>query len=615
MSAAVCVASLASCSSNDEPANNTDNGGNAVKIDASISAKDLFSRSNPAASDERQGSFNEGDAISLMQKEGDKFSMAVKYTLTGGIWTAAGEMVFDHFPTTFRATYPGDASYDKFVLPSDQTTAAGIASADYMRKEVSLDAEPAESKLSLIMERQMARIVVELTHIDPDCGGISTLTVTSPYNGYPAENGVATPVKAYNNDGVYYALVIPGSGSADEDFLVLTTGNGRTLKVKGVPETAAGYSYSFKAAVDAEHVMIIGEPTITPWTDGGVIDGNIETVTYFAGGNGTVASPYLIADATQLDNMHKVILNEDGATGDFYFRLTADIDMSGITGWTPLNTTGNHIFFDGDGHTLSNFSCDKTANPSFFGILLGKVSKVRFVNAVIEDNETGISGILCSYLGNSSGYSSMVEEVYVNGAIAVNAPGWGSDNIDPHGAIAGRVYFSTIRNCYADVTITRPESWGNCGIGGIAGDIVQGATVEYCYATGEIEATGSANSGAIVGRGLDWNECKTNHYRVDNNIGWMTRIHGNSASGRVAGRMLLFRNCDKDAGEYNGTFGTNYGWTGTDMCGSDYTEAEHPDDGARAALDADNIIETAKALGWDETVWSLSGEMPKFVWE
>lgn len=215
MSAALCVASVASCSSNDEPNVDLDKK-NAVLVEASISAKDIFSRSNPVATDERQGKFNEGDAIALTQKEGNIFGAPVKYTLTGGNWIAGGEMRFGEFPTTFRATYPGDASYDVFNLPTDQSTIEGIASADYMRKEVSLDAEPAGSKLTLTMERQMARIVVELTSIDPNCGGINTFSVVSSYAGYPAETAVATPVSAYCKDGVYYALIVPGAANAGE---------------------------------------------------------------------------------------------------------------------------------------------------------------------------------------------------------------------------------------------------------------------------------------------------------------------------------------------------------------------------------------------------------------
>lgn len=331
----------------------------------------------------------------------------------------------------------------------------------------------------------------------------------------------------------------------------------------------------------------------------------------FASGTGEEDSPFIISTKRQLQNV-KAAVKENELT---YFRLGNDIDMEGVTNWEPINSSGCLIDFDGNGHTISNFSCSYGSNPSMFGILLGKVYRLRLENATIDDNETGISGILCSYLGNSGGYNSLVEEVYVNGSLNINTPGWGSDNIDPHGAIAGRVYYSTVRNCYADVTITRPESWGNCGIGGIVGDVVQGATVEYCYATGEIEATGSANCGAVVGRGLDWNECNVSHYRVDNNIGWMRRIHGNGSSGRVAGRMLLFRNRDKDAGEYNGTFGANFGWTGCDMCGSDYNEIDHPDDGARDGSDADNIIDAAKTLGWSIHVWDLSGDYPRFLWE
>lgn len=332
----------------------------------------------------------------------------------------------------------------------------------------------------------------------------------------------------------------------------------------------------------------------------------------FASGTGEEDSPYVIATRRQLQNM-KAAMKTGVIT---YFRLENDIDMAPVTDWEPVNNGDCYIDFNGNGHTISNFSCTEGANSSFFGTLLGKVYKLRFENASVSNTRTGIAGIVCAYLGNSVGYNSLAEEIYVNGTLTINLPGWGSDNIDPHGAIAGRVYYSTVRNCYADVKITRPaDSWGNCGTGGIVGDVVQGATVEYCYATGEIDASGNGNCGAIVGRGLDWAQCRTSHYRVDNNIGWMRRINGNGASGRVAGRMLLFRGCDKDAGEYNGTFGANYGWVGTDMCGNDYTETDHPDDGARDGLDGTDIIQVAKTLGWSTRVWNLSGEYPRFNWE
>lgn len=609
MGVAMCLASLASCSSSDEPTIDNNGEHNPVQLEATISAKDIFGRSNPVESGDLQGKFNNGDAIALSQKQGETFGDAVKYTLSDNVWTPAGTMIFDHFPTTFRAVYPGDASYDKFDLPTDQTTAEQIAAADYMRKELSLEAEPEGSKLSLAMERQMARIVVELTNIDPNCGGIKTFEVVSSYAGFPAENAVATAVNAYKSDNVYYALIVPGAASTAEDFLVLTTGNGRTLRVTGIPETAAGYSYSFKAAVDAQQIMIIGEPVVTPWTDGGVIDGNVETITYFDGGNGTEAAPYLISNAAQLDNMHKVITNEEGAAGEYHFRLTADIDMTGITEWSPLNNKGNVIYFDGDGHTISNFSCSQTNNPSFFGVLLGKVSKVRFVNAYIENNETGIAGILTAYLSNGAHVPALVEQVSIQGSIKVTKPGSGSDNIDPVGAFAGRVYKGTITNCYANVTIDRISAWGNVGVGGIAGDISNGAVITNCWATGNIKArksdnTKENNAGSIVGRGLNWNGEK---WTVDKCIGWMTEIYAGGASGRVMGRTWI----------NFGNYGTNHAWKDMNMNGADYRDSLQPtnDNAARDGIDSNNIIESAKTLGWDESVWNLAGETPRFVWE
>ena len=80
------------------------------------------------------------------------------------------------------------------------------------------------------------------------------------------------------------------------------------------------------------------------------------TAQLFAGGDGSASSPYLIASATQLNNMHKegVLKHQDKV----YFRLIEDIDMNELpagTVWVPLNWEAPYDFcvnFDGGGHTI-----------------------------------------------------------------------------------------------------------------------------------------------------------------------------------------------------------------------------------------------------------------------
>src|SRR5690606_31268971 len=56
----------------------------------------------------------------------------------------------------------------------------------------------------------------------------------------------------------------------------------------------------------------------------------------FAGGDGTEADPFLIANANHLQNMHSLNWSST-KTNPYYFKLTADIDMIGRS-WIPLNS-------------------------------------------------------------------------------------------------------------------------------------------------------------------------------------------------------------------------------------------------------------------------------------
>jgi len=80
----------------------------------------------------------------------------------------------------------------------------------------------------------------------------------------------------------------------------------------------------------------------------------------FAGGSGTADDPYHIATAEQLD-----ALGADPTCWDKYFKLIADIDLSGY-GPAGFHTIGYWVtsknykaftgVFDGDGHSISGFT-------------------------------------------------------------------------------------------------------------------------------------------------------------------------------------------------------------------------------------------------------------------
>ena len=65
----------------------------------------------------------------------------------------------------------------------------------------------------------------------------------------------------------------------------------------------------------------------------------------------------------------------------------------------------------------------------------------------------------------------------------------------------------------------------------------------------------------------------------------------------------------------DGCIGTNYAWSGTayNLGVAQLTSGRYG-----KGIDAertDDIIAAARALGWSESIWNLSGATPRFVWE
>ena len=139
-------------------------------------------------------------------------------------------------------------------------------------------------------------------------------------------------------------------------------------------------------------------------------------------GTGTKNDPYNIYNTADLLKMSELLVPGT----KIYFRLKADIDMTGID-WVPLNFASpydNCIDFDGGGHTISNFTSTFANYPSFFGVLYGNVHDVTFANAVIESAVGGATGIIGSYCGTTvSGVLKAGEahRVHVQGRVTSRA--------------------------------------------------------------------------------------------------------------------------------------------------------------------------------------------------
>ena len=279
-----------------------------------------------------------------------------------------------------------------------------------------------------------------------------------------------------------------------------------------------------------------------------ITDGFAEAL--FAGGDGSEANPYLIANAKHLDNMHVDGVLKHGER--VYFRLIDNIDMeSYLTSntWLPLNSSSPYdyiIDFDGNNHTIDNFSCSfdssgltdpahaANSKPSFFGLLYGSCYDVTFTNATITTNY-GTSGVIGGYIGYN-GKKAEVYNVHVKNSTINKTANSGDSGI---GSFAGRITFAYIESCSAEnITINGTSieflggligialsdasrvrnCWtsgvihGNQKLGGICGALINNETeVINCFSTVTLDATRFA--GGIVGEScLDANSGSPKHY-------------------------------------------------------------------------------------------------------
>ena len=289
MGAFAVIAMLAACSTDDELGANT--AANEVKIAATVGGNSIFTRSNPLGTKAEQESFNENDAISVTTE-----GKTVVYTKNkDGQWANANDyLVWTGNAQTFEACYPGNStnSISEGHIEADQSDITKIAQSDYMtcRKEIEKKDIPTDRQLTLNLERQTARVIVNVSGFGDEFKDLNpTLSAVEVYSKLkvPAGDGDSyAAIKAYqatdeSGKNVFYALVSPGAANSTEKFLKLTVtyndGEGKptqtkVLDVTGIPalEKAKSYTYDVKIGKDK---ATIGSVSVTDWGTGDAITG------------------------------------------------------------------------------------------------------------------------------------------------------------------------------------------------------------------------------------------------------------------------------------------------------------------------------------------------------
>ncbi|WP_446897112.1 cell wall-binding repeat-containing protein [Clostridium sp. LBM24168] len=215
----------------------------------------------------------------------------------------------------------------------------------------------------------------------------------------------------------------------------------------------------------------------------------------FAGGNGTVSSPYKIATAAQLSKVRSY-LNKN-------FILTADIDLSSYANWEPIGAfkplsdkpedaetpdpkVAFRGSFNGNGHTISNLKIDrKDMAIGLFGCITQNENKSNVIHdlTVKNVNVTGYSDLVGGVIGHQAA-GSPIEKIELIGDNKIT----GNDKSANVGGIVGGTMNSNITDCKAQADIIINGD-GNNLVGILAGGLGN-CSLSGCSAKGSITVNG-----------------------------------------------------------------------------------------------------------------------------
>ena len=253
---------------------------NAVRIQAS--AGSTLTRSNPIATDEKQTGFNQGDKISVRNR-----NITVNYTLNSEIWQPVDNdkyLVWDEKDLKFEAYYPCDDknTFSVGYIKKNQSTLEALAQSDYMNITYNVPEVPSDKHLTLKLERKTARLIFKIQKFNDEFSTEAKVTELKIYCPEKTnwESDDWDPITPYQNgDGgkgtTYTALVIPGVINAklntSETHSYLPDEEPEALELE-TGELKAGYSYTYNLIVGKNKVTV-GGVTVAEWTPGTPLQG------------------------------------------------------------------------------------------------------------------------------------------------------------------------------------------------------------------------------------------------------------------------------------------------------------------------------------------------------
>ena len=243
----------------------------------------------------------------------------------------------------------------------------------------------------------------------------------------------------------------------------------------------------------------------------------------FAGGSGTVADPYQIANCSQFEAINAA---EDYLRAAFV--LTSDIDCASISpfikiGTGPNYSTHTHNFFsgrfDGAGHTISNVTEGSssseydgifaytfgasirnvtlrnvaiTGSTYFAGTLVGFAQGTSLVGITVSSSSVTVQNSAASVGGVVGSLQNGYAYAIVATSTTVTFGGSSQNTTTGFGGLIGVMDNSTLDRSYGSVTVTADTE----GVGGLVG-FMSRSSITNSYASSTVQ--GYTSVGGILG--------------------------------------------------------------------------------------------------------------------
>ena len=302
----------------------------AVKINATIGAlqtRVAYSGDNGVTN------FVNGDAIKVVNLMRTSKNEATYTTTDGTNWNTTDAMVWNSSSKNkFQAWYPVAeySSYDAFTIPTDQSDATKLASADWMTASTGEIDKPGNGVLDLSFQHRLAKVTVNLTFGSQYPEGNQ---LVSDFKFLTNEETPQVITALANSETSYTAILRPGEYADESSFIYLMMDNIDEHYVLGKTTTSAinleaGKHYTFTLKVGKD-VVSIDDVTVADWNeediDGGVAEEVPQTYTYDATTNTykVYQGEYL---QTAIDEAEVTGTAENPAT----VKIMADMEITGV---------------------------------------------------------------------------------------------------------------------------------------------------------------------------------------------------------------------------------------------------------------------------------------------